>query len=73
MSQHIYTIKHSDIGKWYTRHNGELLNIGDAIGYIQQCDIGKRVYRVRTNDNTGSILQVESNEQLERRLSEATR
>ena len=40
-----------------------------AIGRVQACDVGKRVYRVPTEDGTSDIIQVESREQRDRRLA----
>ena len=51
--QLVRTVSKSDVGKPI---------LGGFIGAIQKQDVGKRVYRV------GGILQIENNEQRDRRL-----
>lgn len=66
---HIATIRKSDVGKHGLRRAGrEIIPMGDAIGRIQAIDVGKRVYRVPTDDGTSYVIQVENDEQRDARL-----
>jgi len=71
--ERIYTITEHDPGKTIIKMGlcphceQELppIDLGPVLGYVQPCDVGKRVYLV------DGIIQVESNEQRDRRLSNA--
>lgn len=56
-----YELKPSDVGKPFLTAFGETWNVTDFMGRIIPQDVGKRVY-VR-----GSVLQVENNEQRDKR------
>lgn len=58
-----YTIQASDMGERFLKCLGNVWPVSDFIGRIQPRDVGKRVYR------RGDILQVENDEQLQRRLA----
>ncbi len=58
-----YTITENDVGKARLKAFGLSWSVAEFIGHIMSQDVGKRVYRVRTANNEGSILQVENNEQ----------
>ncbi len=61
--KHVHTITKDDVGKIAIQIPGSTLWLGDAIGHVQEIDIGKRVY------NNRETIQVESTEQLNARKS----
>ena len=64
---YVLTIQTSDIGKTNLKSHGVTYRVGDVIGPVQICDIGKRVYEV------DGILQVENNEQRDARMIPSVR
>jgi hypothetical protein len=69
------TISEEDVcrpkdGPIYTSHGiNVVVMILTAIGQLRQDDVGKRVYLVPTDDGTSTVVQVESDEQRDRRLA----
>jgi hypothetical protein len=63
-----YTIATSDIGQMCIKAFDRVWPVTGFIGRILPGDVGKRVYLVPCDDpKAGSILQVESDEQLAKR------
>ena len=64
-----YTITKQDVEKPLIQAFGEKWLVSNFMGRILPIDVGKRVYKVPVNDpRSPPILQVESDEQLKRRL-----
>lgn len=61
-----YTLTKADVGQPILKAFGRTWLVSDFIGRIFTIDIGKRVY------NVGGILQVENNEQRDKRLANNT-
>ena len=64
-----YTIASDDVGRPLLRAWGRSWSVTEFIGRILPGDVGKRVYKVATNDGSSEILQVENDEQRDRRLA----
>ena len=64
-----YTIKDGDVGESILRAFGQAWLTMNFIGQILPIDVGKRVYRVATDAGDSFILQVENNEQRDKRIS----
>lgn len=58
-----YTLTQKDVGRPFLKIFGHIWPVSDFIGRIFAKDVGKRVYLV------GDILQVENEEQREKRLN----
>lgn len=56
-----YTITEDDVGKGFLRIFGQVVMAKDFIGRVLPKDVGKRVV------DSGGVLQVENDEQFERR------
>lgn len=67
-----YEIAGSDIGRHTIEAFGRKWDVQDFMGRIMPRDVGKRVYRTRTNDRMGYVLQVENDEQFAARLAAAS-
>ena len=63
-----YTITADDVSRATIRAFGKVWPVSGFLGTVQRQDVGKRVYRVPMNDQSGYILQVENNEQRAARL-----
>jgi hypothetical protein len=64
MNDHIYTIKASDVGRATLKIHGSVVSVSSFMGQVLPMDVGKRIYYRR------GVLQVENNEQRDRRLAE---
>ncbi len=68
-----YTIQEGDVGNPTIRAFGKTWLVGDFLGKVFSDDVGKRVFEVEDNCGcggmTGSILQVESTRQRNKRLN----
>ena len=62
MGRQYYTLGTGDIGQPRIRAFGQTWPVSDFLGRVLAQDVGKRVYL------SGRILQVENNEQRDRRL-----
>ena len=63
-----YTIRVGDIGAKFLKlptsiGTKRVVPLDSFLGYVQKCDVGKRIYL------TGGIYQVESIEQMKKRIS----
>lgn len=67
-----YTITPDDVGKRTIKPFGRVRVVSDFMGRIFPDDVGKRVYNVRADDGTRTILQVENNAQRNKRLGVQT-
>lgn len=77
-----YVVLDQDVGRNYfvvsdTARGRELargainrhVSVVDCCGYFQKIDVGKRIYQVWTDAGDDWYLQIENDEQLERRLA----
>ena len=62
------TIGAEDVGKATIKAFGQTWLVSSFIGKIFPGDVGKRVYRAATNAGDSFILQVENDEQRDKRL-----
>lgn len=68
MSTHVYTVRAADVGRLFLRIEGRLVMSVRFMGPVQEQDIGKRIYRERNRANDDDSYNIESNEQVARRL-----
>ena len=64
-----YEISNEDVGKTHIHAFGKSWPVVDFIGQILVGDVGKRVFKVPTNDGASLILHVESDRQRDRRTN----
>lgn len=64
-----YTITSDDVGHPLIRAWGRSWSVTDFMGQILPGDVGKRIYKVATNNGSSEILQVENDEQRAKRLN----
>jgi len=66
-ARYVYTIKQADIGALFL---GPMrLYVPSFIGRVLPCDVGKRVYIVKSDDGLRDVPQIESEAQREESLS----
>jgi hypothetical protein len=65
--QLVHTVTLADVGKDYFVAGGHRYGAVDFAGYFQLQDVGKRIYKVPTDDGLDYIFQMENQEQLRRR------
>lgn len=76
-SKLVHVVTKEDVGKNFIQKpdckccgaKGPVLWLVDVCGRILKGDVGKRIYKVLNDAGDSSILQIESDEQLKRRLS----
>jgi hypothetical protein len=66
--ERFYTLRLDDLGKPTIRAFGKVWLVTNFMGRIFPGDMGKRVYRVATDAGDSYILQVENDEQRDKRL-----
>src|SRR5262245_24247828 len=68
-----YTIRDADVGRAVITAWGRRWSVSDFMGRILPSDVGKRINKITGGDGGYEFLQVENNEQFQRRMGRLAR
>ena len=65
-----YTIRQADVGARFITTTVGVIELRSFMGKVLPCDVGKRIYRLPTEDETDWFWAIESDQQRTERVGE---